>query len=135
MILGIGSDIVENDRIQKLHKKHGDRFLQRVYTADEIGYSFSHADPYPYLAARFAVKEAAIKALGLSGGAGIAWLDVETAGAVFGKKELRFHGRAREEERKRRVTRRHLTLSHTGGMSMAVVILERESFWVRLLGR
>lgn len=135
MILGLGSDIVENARIAELHRKHGDRFLRRVYTEEEIAYSLSHADPCPYLAARFAVKEAAIKALGLSGGAGIAWRDVETAGAVFGKKQLRFHGRAREMERKLGVTRRHLTLSHSDGMSMAVVILERDGWLSRWLGR
>lgn len=63
MIHGIGVDIVSIDRIKKVYEKFGKKFLQKVFTEREINYSFSHSNPFPYLAARFAGKEAVIKAL------------------------------------------------------------------------
>lgn len=63
MIEGIGVDIVEVERIRKIYEKFGERFLNRVFTEGEISYSFTHANPFTHLAARFAVKEAVIKAL------------------------------------------------------------------------
>ncbi len=125
MILGLGSDLIENERIARLYNRHGRRFLDRLFTAEEIEYSIGHEDPVPYLAARFAVKEAAIKALNLAGGAGLSWKDVETAGKIFGKKRLALHGRAAECAAAMGVNRTHLSLTHTHSHSMAVVILER----------
>lgn len=63
MIEGIGVDIVAVERIKKIYEKFGEKFLNRVFTSEEISYSFSHSNPFPHLAARFAVKEAVIKAL------------------------------------------------------------------------
>ncbi len=125
MIVGIGTDIIENDRIGALFHKHGERFLKRIFTPDEIQYSLSHADPVPYLAARFAVKEAAIKSLNLSGAAEIRMRDVAVAGKVFGKKKLEFTGRVAELVHQMGANRFHVSLSHTHTMSMAVVILEQ----------
>lgn len=125
MIVGLGADIIENERIGRVYSRHGVRFLQKIFTEDEIHYSVSHEDPVPYLAARFAVKEAAVKALNLKGGAGVSWKDVEVAGKIFGKKQLALHGRARELADAIGVTRMHLTLSHTHTFSMAVVVFEK----------
>ena len=124
MILGLGTDIVENGRIAAAYRKRGERFLSRVYTPEEIEYSLSHADPIPYLAARFAVKEAAIKALNIAGASAISLKDVETSGRIFGKKKLALQGRAREIADSMGVRRLHLSMSHTKSMSMAAVILE-----------
>lgn len=63
MIEGIGVDIVSVERIKKIYERFGKKFLTRVFTEEEISYSFSHSNPFPHLAARFAVKEAVIKAL------------------------------------------------------------------------
>ncbi|MBX7057258.1 MAG: holo-ACP synthase [Leptospirales bacterium] len=125
MIVGLGADIVENSRIAHMLERHGQRFLERIYTPEEIEYSVSHEDPVPYLSARFAVKEAAIKALNLPGGAGLSWRDVETAGRIFGKKRLALHGRAAAAAQTLGANRTHLTLTHSREWSMAVVILEQ----------
>lgn len=124
MILGLGTDIVENARIAEMYRRYNKRFLQRIFTEEEISYSLSHADPVPYLAARFAVKEAAVKALNLPGGAGLSWKDVEVGGKIFGKKELRFHNQTLKLAEKAGVQRMHISLSHNRDTSMAVVILE-----------
>lgn len=124
MILGIGTDIIENERIASVYERYGDRFLQRIFTAAESEYALQHANPVPYLAARFAVKEAAIKALNLREPSGLRMIDFEVAGKIFGKKELVFHRDARRMLAERGVNRVHLSLSHTNTVSMAVVILE-----------
>lgn len=124
MILGLGTDIVENDRIGDLFEKYGERFLKRVYTEEEIEYALSHENPVPYLAARFAVKEAAVKSLNLPGASGISWKDIEVAGKIFGKKRLQLHGQARRFADEIGVSKMHLSLSHNRDISLAVVILE-----------
>lgn len=124
MILGLGTDLVENHRIREAMDKFGDRFLKRVFSDEEIQYSLSHQDPVPYLAARFAVKEAAIKALNLTEQVGLSYQDVQVAGKVFGKKKLVLSRKARELADAMGVQQFHISLTHTDGMSMAVVILE-----------
>ena len=124
MILGLGSDIIENERIREVYKKHGERFLKRLYTEGEIEYALKHDDPVPYLAARFAVKEASIKALNLKDFAELKMRDFEVSGRIFGKKELVLHGKARKIADEMGVTNCHLSISHTHLVSMAVVIFE-----------
>lgn len=129
MILGIGSDIVENARIAQLYKAHGKRFLKRVFTEEECEYALSHRDPIPYLAARFAAKEAAVKALSLGEGAAFAqksfgWKDIEICGKTFAKKRLAFHNQARALAEELKVKRRHISLSHCDNFSIAMVVLE-----------
>ena len=124
MILGIGSDIVENNRIAQSYKRYGKRFLKRLCTQGELEYSLEHRDPIPYLAARFAAKEAAIKALNLTGHAGIHWRDIEVCGKSFGKKTLTFHNQAKIIATSMNTKHYHLSLSHSHKLSMAVVILE-----------
>ncbi|MCB1139484.1 MAG: holo-ACP synthase [Leptospiraceae bacterium] len=123
-MLGLGTDLVENHRIREALDKFGDRFLKRVFSEEEIQYSLSHQDPVPYLAARFAVKEAAIKALNLTEQVGLSYQDVQVAGKVFGKKKLVLSRKARELADAMGVQQFHISLTHTDGMSMAVVILE-----------
>jgi len=126
MILGIGTDILENKRIRRMYKRFGRRFLKRIYTEEEILYAESHEDPVPYLAARFAVKEALIKALNLKGReVKLKLREVEVAGKVFGKKNLVLTGRAKELVDTMGANKYHLSLSHSRFFSMAVVILEK----------
>lgn len=124
MIVGLGTDIVENDRIEDLYSRFGKKFLFRIYTDEEIQYSLSHENPIPYLAARFAVKEAAVKSLNIKGAGGISWKDIEVAGKIFGKKKLVFHQKAKILAEKYGVDKMHVSLSHNKDISLAVVILE-----------
>ncbi len=124
MILGIGTDIIENERIAGVYERRGERFLKRVFSEQEIEYALSHEDPVPYLAARFAVKEAAIKALNLRETVGLSMLDVEVAGKAFGKKHLVLKGPARRIADEMGANKFHISISHTHTMSMAIVILE-----------
>lgn len=125
MILGLGTDIVENGRIARLYKRYGNRFLERLFTKEEVEYALSHCDPTPYLAARFAVKEAVVKALNLRGSTGLAWKDVEVAGKIFGKKRLVFHKQALKAINQIGARNWHISISHTHNHSIAVVILEK----------
>ncbi len=125
MILGLGTDIVENSRIAKLYRRYGQQFLERLFTEEEIDYALSHNDPVPYLAARFAVKEAVVKALSFSGNSGLNWKDVEVAGKIFGKKKLVFRNRALKAVNEVGANRYHISISHTHNYSTAVVILEQ----------
>ncbi|MBW7857147.1 MAG: holo-ACP synthase [Leptonema sp. (in: Bacteria)] len=124
MILGLGTDIVENDRIELIYKKYGRHFLNRIYTQEEIDYCLKHENPTPYLAARFAVKEAAVKALNIQERIGLLYRDIEVAGSVFGKKKLRLNGKAEIIAENLGVKYHHLSLTHTEQISMAVVIFE-----------
>ncbi|HTB62959.1 MAG TPA: holo-ACP synthase [Opitutales bacterium] len=72
-VLGVGTDIVEVERIRAALERHGDKFLHRLYTAEEIAYCQKHRDPHPFLAARFAAKEAASKAFGTGIARGFGW--------------------------------------------------------------
>ena len=125
MIIGLGTDIVENDRIADIYHKYGKKFLNRIFSEDEIHYALLHEDPVPYLAARFAVKEAAVKSLNLKGAGGINWKDIEVSGKVFGKKQLLFHNEAKRLAAQYGVNKMHVSLSHNRNISLAVVILEK----------
>src|SRR5512133_3971914 len=90
-ILALGLDATDIPRVRQTLDRFGGRFLQRVFTEDEIAYCMRRRDPSPHLAARFAAKEAAMKALGTGRSQGVLWRDVE----VFrrdGPPQLRFHG-------------------------------------------
>jgi holo-[acyl-carrier protein] synthase len=92
-IVGIGLDATEIDRVRELVSRYGDRFLQRVFTPGEIAYCLRHRDPAPSLAARFAAKEAGMKALGTGRARGVAWRDVEVV-RHGGPPQLVLHGGA-----------------------------------------
>ena len=131
MILGLGSDIIENARIEQLYKCHKKRFLKRIFTEEECQYAFSHKDPIPYLAVRFSAKEAAVKALNLQERRergffhkSFGWKDIEISGKDFGKKKLVFHNQAHNLAEKLKIKHKHLSLSHCDTFSIATVILE-----------
>lgn len=121
---GIGIDVCEIGRVRRLVEKYGERFLRRVFTAGERAYAFRHRDPAPSLAARFAAKEAGLKALGAGMPPGMTWRDFEVV-RHGGPPRLVFNGLAAEIARSEGVGAAHLALSHDGGMATAFVVLER----------
>ena len=124
MIVGLGIDVAEIRRIRELYQRRGDRFCQRVFTPGEIAACLERVDPAPSLAARFAAKEAGMKALGTGWGAGVGWHDLEVVSAVGRPPRLRLHGTAAARASALGAQTFHLSLSHDGGVSVAVVVLE-----------
>ena len=122
MILGIGLDLCEVGRIRRLLEKDRDRFVRRVYRPPEIAYCDARRRPELHYAARFAAKEAFLKALGR--GWRLGWTQLEVARGQSGKPDLILHGKAAAEAARRGVLRAHLTLTHTDDTAAAVVILE-----------
>jgi holo-[acyl-carrier protein] synthase len=124
MIVGSGIDIAEVPRIASSIRRFGDRFLQRVYTAGEIHYCQSKANSAERYAARFAAKEAAMKALGTGWSHGVRWRDIEVAREPGGRPTVVFHGKAAEFAERLGALHIALSLSHTSEQAIAQVILE-----------
>ena len=124
MIIGIGSDLAEVARIRRSMEQFGDRFLKRVYTAKEHAYASSKANAAERFAARFAAKEAGMKAIGTGWRRGVTWKDFEILNEASGRPALIFHGAAREIADSMGVQRTSVSLTHTAEMAFAVVILE-----------
>lgn len=118
LIDGVGTDIVEIDRIKKITGRKGQRFLKRVFTEAELDFCFGRADPYPCLAARFAAKEAVFKSLG-SGLAGCRWTDVEVVRKGSTPPEIVLGGLARELAEKAGINRVLISISHDQGRAVA----------------
>ena len=121
MILGVGVDIIDVERIQAAldHPQTGERFRARVFTPDEIAYCMRRRHAAESFAARFAAKEAMMKALGHAYG----WREIEVVRAT-GAPTLHLHGRAQERAATLRIRRLHLSLSHTATLAIAYVIAE-----------
>ncbi len=124
MIVGTGIDMVEIDRIQQSVERYGERFLKRVYTAAEQAYCLRKKNSAESLAARFAAKEAAAKALGTGINHGVTWLEIEVVREPGGRPTIAFHGRAREIAAGLGMRSAALSLTHTRGLAMASVVLE-----------
>ena len=126
MIIGIGIDIVAIHRIKTADERWGRRFLERIFTEDELRYCFDHKFPHTHLAGRFASKEAAMKAFGTGLSRGITWKDVEVVKGTEGKPEIVLHGKLRELADANLVKRAHISIAHDGGNAIAQVVLEGE---------
>jgi holo-[acyl-carrier protein] synthase len=124
MIVGTGIDLVEIERIKRSVERYGDRFLDRVYTASEKAYCLRKRNFAESLAARFAAKEAGAKALGTGISHGVNWLEIEVVREPTGRPTIAFHGRAREMAERLGATSAALSLTHTGSLAMASVVLE-----------
>ena len=124
MILGIGIDIIEVERIRASHERFGDRFLHRILQPSEIAYCLSHRAPAPFLAARFAAKEAISKAFGTGIGAQLGWLDMEILRKASGEPYVVMHGSGRELMAARGARALLISISHTQNHATAVAILE-----------
>ena len=126
MIVGTGIDIAEVERISLSIARFGGRFKERIFTANEIRYCESKANQAERYAARFAAKEAGMKAIGTGWSRGVTWRDVEVQRAPGGRPTIIFHGKAGEIFSKLGGVRAHLSITHTKETAMAVVILESE---------
>jgi holo-[acyl-carrier protein] synthase len=124
VIVGTGVDLCEVDRIREAIARYGERFKQRIFTDHEIAYSERKANLYERYAARFAAKEAGMKALGTGWRGGIAWRHFEVTNLPSGRPTLAFHGRAGEIAKKLGVRNVSLSLTHTRDQAMAMVVLE-----------
>ncbi|MGB9886136.1 MAG: holo-ACP synthase [Moorellales bacterium] len=121
---GIGIDLVEIARLERAWCRYGSRFLGRVYTAAEQSYCLSKGRPAASLAARFAAKEAVMKALGLGLG-GVRWRDIEILPDAAGRPTLRLLGAAQGRAAELGICSWHLSLAHGRDYAVAVVLAER----------
>ena len=124
MIVGLGVDMEEISRLREVIKRHGKIFLERIFTPAEIAYCERHRDPVERYAARFAAKEATMKALGTGWGKGVRWRDIEVTRLPGGRPTIVLHGVAGKHAE--RMGARHISLSitHSGNFALAEVILE-----------
>ncbi|MGD0348796.1 MAG: holo-ACP synthase [Verrucomicrobiota bacterium] len=124
MILGIGIDIIEVARVKASYERFSERFLNRLLLADEIAYCLSHKNPAPFLAARFAAKEAISKAFGTGVGARLGWHDMEIRRKQSGEPFVVLHGKGEKLFASRKAKRLLVSLSHTENYAAVTAILE-----------
>lgn len=122
MIYGTGIDIVKTERIREAVERGGERFLERVFTRDEISYAYKKKDPFLSLAVRFAAKEAFIKAL--SHDLNVPLTDIEVRNQDNGRPVLQLHGRTEELLKQKKIQAIHLSLSHEKDYGVACVVIE-----------
>ena len=124
MIVGLGIDIAEIDRIEAAITRYGAPFIERLFTPSEASYCESHRNRYERYAGRFAVKEAAMKALGTGWRHGIRWRDIEVTREPSGKPTLRLEGVARQFADRLGVKNITVTITHSGNLALAQVVFE-----------
>jgi holo-[acyl-carrier protein] synthase len=124
-VTSIGVDICDIKRLGDLEEKQGTRFLQKVFTSGEIEYCEKKVTKHASYAARFAAKEALLKALGTGLRDGFLWKDIEVKNDSFGKPFFEFHGQTAKVISDRNV---HLSISHTDQNAIAFVIIEGDPF-------
>lgn len=125
MIHGIGTDIVAIERFQRFIDENNTTLLDRLFTPQERQYCSPRKNGASSYAARFAAKEAFLKALGTGLRDGISWHDVEVVNDQLGKPDLILTGRANESFLNLGLVRAFLTLAHDGGFAIATVLLEK----------
>ncbi len=124
-IIGIGMDLVHISRIAQSIERYGERFTKRVYHPSELEFSIKRKNNFEFLAACFAVKEAALKALGDFPGKGISWSEIFISHEPTGKPVLNFEGKALQLCKEKGVKTNHVTITHDGDLALAQVILEK----------
>lgn len=125
MIVGLGIDIAEVDRIENAIRRYGQRFLQRVFTPAEIAYCQSKANTFERFAGRFAAKEAGMKAIGTGWKRGVTWQDFEIVREPTGRPVMRLSGAAADFAERLGTTHVLVSITHTSAQAVAQVILER----------
>lgn len=124
MIVGLGIDLVETQRLRQVLARHGERARRRLFSARELADCAERADAGECLAASFAAKEAALKALGTGKLPGIRWTDLELLRAGSGRPQLELGGEARAQAERLGAARVWVSISHDAGLACAVVVLE-----------
>lgn len=125
MIYGIGIDLVKVSRMEGVLQRWEERFRSKVFTPGEVAYCMRKKNPSPSFAARFAAKEAFVKALGIGIRRGVHWRNVEVKRGPLGRPVLSLNGLALEICRKEGIEGFHLSLTHDGDYAGAVVVLEK----------
>ena len=125
MIYGIGIDLVKVSRIEGVLQRWGERFHSKVFTPGEAAYCLRKRNPSPSFAARFAAKEAFVKALGIGMRRGVHWRNVEVKRGPLGRPVLNLSGRASEICRKEGIGGLFLSVTHDGDYAQAIVVLEK----------
>lgn len=125
MIYGVGVDLVENDRIEKMIQKWGEKFLCRVFSDREIEYCGRHAQAHIHYGARFAVKEAFLKAISLGLGRGVRLREIEVVNEQGGQPTLKLYGGAQDFYQSAGIMSAYLSITHTKKYSSAMVLLEK----------
>ncbi len=123
MRTALGIDIVEIKRLEKMSKRWGKSFIEKVYTKKELAYAKSRRFPYQHLAARFAAKEAIFKALGEVETQFVGWKNIEILNDAYGKPVVHWHGDAERTRRKRNLKGAVVSLSHTENYAVASAML------------
>jgi len=123
-VAGLGTDLARVARFRRFLVAEKQALLERLFTAGERAYALAKADPAPHLAARFAAKEAGMKAFGLGWRDGLTWHDFEVVRDPLGRPDLELSGRAAELAAARGIKAVHLSYSHDGDYAVATVILE-----------
>jgi holo-[acyl-carrier protein] synthase len=124
LVVGLGLDIAEIDRIEAAIARHGAPILERLYTSSEVAYCESHRNKFERYAGRFAAKEATMKALGTGWRRGVRWRDIEVIREPSGKPSLSLKGAAKRIAEELGVNNISLTITHSGNLALAEVILE-----------
>ena len=124
MIVGLGVDIAEVDRVKRAIERHGEVFLRRVYTPREREYCERFKNKFERYAGRFAAKEAAMKALGTGWGRGVRWVDVEVVREKGGRPTIALAGEAKNVAERLGVKHIALSITHTESQAFAEVIFE-----------
>jgi holo-[acyl-carrier protein] synthase len=124
VIVGMGIDVAEVERIRGAIERHGEVFLRRIFTAKEREYCERFKNKFERYAGRFAVKEAAMKALGTGWSRGVRWVDLEVVGQRGGRPMLVLTGEARKIADQLGVKHTALSITHTAAQAFAQVILE-----------
>ncbi len=122
VIIGLGTDIIEIVRIGRMVERHGEVFLNRVYTDDEIRYCQRRKESYQHFAGRWAAKEAVMKTLGTGWIRGIGWRDIEVATLKSGQPTIQIHGGAREHSERIGIDDVLITISHCRSYATATAI-------------
>jgi holo-[acyl-carrier protein] synthase len=125
MIYGIGTDLIEVSRIQKVMERQIG-FRDKIYTPGEISYCESKKNKYQHYAARFSAKEAFLKAIGTGWRFGLRFADIDVYHDEYGKPLIRLYGKAEELAKREAIINIHVSLTHIKEYANAVVIIERE---------
>lgn len=125
-ILGVGVDIVDIDRIAALRERHGERMCGLIFLPAEVDYCLARALPDESLAARFAAKEAVMKALGTGWANGVGFMGIEVVAESGRQPGIRLHGSTLERARELGAGTIHLSLSHSKTMAIAQVVIEKK---------
>ena len=124
MIIGLGVDIAEVERMRAAIERRGEAFLRRVYTPKERAYCERFRNKYERFAGRFAAKEAAMKALGTGWRRGVRWVDLEVVREFGGRPTMLLHGEAKQISQRMGVAHIALSITHTSSQAFAQVIFE-----------